>query len=243
MKSQTAIEFMSIVALGLTLIAITSFFGVDYITSYFRDIDSINAQQTVDTISSSINLVYAQGAGAVTKAYINLPNGIDRSGTYLYKDEINLRLSGKHSKDVYKTTKIRVYGAIPLNPGRVTLSVEMVQPIGAAVVFVNDHNPSGVFVEVYNDSSRTMVDNTFSGGDTVYYTITLSDENFNLRRGDSPVNMTIYYPNKTIAESYVANVHDYYLNNYTLPSINGTWIISAMIPDSRIVGAAYIKVG
>ena len=62
MKNQSAIEFMSVIALGLTLIAVASFFGAEYIVSYFKDIDVINARQTIESIVSSTNLVYAQGA-------------------------------------------------------------------------------------------------------------------------------------------------------------------------------------
>lgn len=239
MKSQSALEFMSIVALGLILIGIASFFGVDYITSYFSDINVVNAQQVVESLISSINLVYAQGVGATTKVYVNIPNNLDRSGTYIYMGEVNLRFRDGGIHDVYKTTKVNVYGSIPLNPGKATLTVKITEY--GAVVFVDDHEISGVVVDVYNDTSHYNQDNIFSPGETVYYGIYLANESYGFS-GSSDVNLTIYYPNGTIATTSIISVTNSYSGSYVVGDVLGRWIISAMIPDSRIIGAAVFKV-
>ncbi|MCD6575951.1 MAG: hypothetical protein J7K73_02210 [Nanoarchaeota archaeon] len=239
MKSQSAIEFMSIVALGLVLIGIASFFGVDYITSYFSDINVVNAQQVVEGLISSINLVYAQGVGATTKVYVTIPSNLDRSGTYIYGDEVTLRFRDGSVHDVYKTTKVNVYGSIPLNPGRVTLTVKMTEY--GAIVFVNDHTISSIVVEVYNDSSYQNQDNTFSPGETVYYSFYLANESYDFS-ASSDVNLTIYYPNGTIATTSVVSVTNAYSGSYVVGNALGRWVISAMIPDSKVIGAAVFKV-
>jgi len=236
MKSQSALEFMSIIAVGLTLIAIASFFGIDYITSYFSDINVINARQTVDNIVSSTNLVYAQGVTATTKVYVNLPSNIVRNRTYVYGKEINLRFRDGELRDLYRNTKVNVYGSIPLNPGRVALTVKMFSD--GAFLFVDGQDIAIVYVRTFNDSNHDNPDDIFSDGDTVYYEIDLAD--INLAAKNSAVNIAIYKPDGSLFDEQNVLVNREYKGEFTVTE-KGHWVISAMLP-TKIIGTSVFEV-
>ena len=236
MKSQAALEFMSIIAVGLTLIAVASFFGVDYITSYFSDINVINAKQTADNILSSTNLVYAQGVGATTKVYVNLPSNLVRDRTYVYGKEINLRFMDGEMRDLYRNTKVNVYGSIPLNPGRVALTIKMFSD--GAYLFVNEHDIAIVYVRTFNDSNYANFDDNFSVGDTIYYEINLAD--INLAAKSSNVNIAIYKPDGNLFDGKNVFVNGEYKGNFSATE-KGHWIISAMLP-TKVVGTSVFEV-
>ena len=251
MKNQSAIEFMSVIALGLTLIAVASFFGAEYIVSYFKDIDVINARQTIESIVSSTNLVYAQGAGATSKVYLNLPSGMQRNKTYVFGDEINIRLSdGTSVKDIFRNTKVNVYGSIPLAPGRVSLTVKMLPRgtysgvffDGGAVLSVNELEIPTVYVRTYKNSDcNTSLSSKFNTTDTIYYGIHLWDNQMNEK--SSSVNVAVYYPNGSLYYTEDVNVGtNGYCGNFTV-STPGYYLISVMPSSERIVGTTLFEVG
>ena len=244
MKNQSAIEFMSVIALGLTLIAIASFFGADYIISYFKDIDLINARQSVDSIVSTTSLVYAQGVGATSKVSLNLPNSIQRNRTYIYGKEINIRLyDGTSVKDVFRNTKVDVYGSIPLRGGRISLTVRMYSGGGypnGAVLFVNDQDISLVYVRTCNDSNCNQYKDSFNSGDTIYYGIFLADSNFNGKSGN--VNVAIYSEDGKLYHSQDVYIPSSgYIGNITI-NTPGHYLLSVMLPDTRIIGTSLFDV-
>ncbi len=237
MKSQSAIEFMSVIMIGLVLIAVASYFGVDYITSYFGDMNIINAKQTVDTIVSSTNLVYAQGVDAQTQIFVTIPSGIVRSKTYVYGDEIHIRFKNGNIKDFYKNTRVDVFGSLPLNPGKVSLKIRMTED--GAFLFIADHDISLVYVRTFNTSSHTDYVDNFSVGDTAYFGVALMDINNNYK--NSVVNLIIYRPNGTILAEENVTVNGIFYSDFVVDEV-GTWLISAMIPETKVIGTALVKV-
>ena len=235
-KSQSALEFMTIVAVGMMLIAIGSFFGSDYILSYFDSINSINAEQMTTNIVSAINLVYSQGIGAQTKVVVTAPPGMVLNRTYLSDNEINLRFySGGRLKDVFKNAAVNITGSIPIHEGTLTLYIKM-EPGRKAVVFV-DAPVSHILLSVFNDSARTKSDRNFTAGETVYYSVYIKD--FNGSAVDSEIQISAYKPGGVQFGSTVTTVTSggVYNGSFVLQAGDeGKWLISVIDTDFEILG-------
>lgn len=239
-KSQSALEFMTIVGLGLILIGIASFYGVDYITTYMSDSDISSARHTINSIVSGVNIVYAQGANARTEVHTKIPNNIDRSGTYIYENEINLRFGTINLVDVHRNTKTKVFGSVPTLPGTNVFTVSMVSDFDGAVICLKDHDISCIIVLTLDDSHN--FETNFSKGDNVSFQVILFDETFKPVT-HKYINLQIYYPNKTLFSEEIITIDGGwdYIDTETLEEINeeGVWIISAMVPETKIVGNAF----
>jgi len=235
MKSQSALEFVTVVAIGLALIAISSFFGADYITTYFDSINSINAEQTVDNVVAATNLVYSQGVSAQTKTFVTIPSNIILNRTYISGNEINIEFYyGSNIKDVFNNAAVNMTGSIPLYGGKLTLYVKM-EPNRTAVIFV-DAPVSYMLINTFNNSARTNPDSNFTLGETVYYSIYLKD--FNNSAVDSNINIKVYKLDGSQFGSTVStNTSSGNYNgsfNLTESGYNGKWIISVVDMSNQI---------
>ncbi len=247
MKSQSAIEFMTIVALGIILIGAASYFGIDYITSYLSDTDLINARQTVDSITSASNIVYAQSVGANSRIPVVIPRSVVRERTYASGNQVNIRFDNGGAKDVFRDTKPEIFGALPTYPGNIYLNIRM-RPEGnhtprGAYIYVEELGLSMIFVGTYEDYSliASNFTRTFNQGETVNYLIITENESREFI--SSNLNIQIYYPNQTLSDEIDAstNSEGKYNNSFTA-SESGVWLISAMNPDTRLIGTALVWV-
>lgn len=240
MKSQSALEFMTIVAVGLALIAISSFFGFDYITSYSDNMNTINADEMTDNIISAVNLVYSQGVSAQTKVLVNVPPKVVLNRTYLGKNEINLRLSlGKGYSDVFKKTSVNMAGSIPFGEGQRTLYVKMMP--SNAIIF-SDSPVSYAIVKLFNDSSRTNESYNFTDGQTVYYSVYTYDFNDNVT--NSNIVIKVYKPNMAQHGITIETASEgIYNGSFILGEAedNGTWIVSVTIPEYNLLSTALFE--
>ena len=116
MKSQSAIEFLSIVSLGMIILVITSYMGYSYVNNYFFDTNSLNAKQTAKITASAANLIYAQGLNASSKVSVKIPYNILRNRTYINEKEINIRFSDP-PRDAIGFAAANMTGAFPLKEG------------------------------------------------------------------------------------------------------------------------------
>lgn len=238
MKSQSAIEFLSVVSLGLIVLVLTSYLGYNYITNYFFDTNSMDSKQTVSITTSAANLVYSQGLNASTKVTINMPNDVVLNRTYVYGKEINIRFSDP-PKDAIGFSAAPIYGTIPTKPGVNVLYLQMTHE--GVKIKVND-NISFIGVQTYNDTARQNKDSSFDNADTVYYQVKL--EHFDNTPADSDIEIRYYYPNGTaISSSSVSTTNSVY--NGTLSAAGGTLgfrLISVYITNERILGTALFNV-
>jgi hypothetical protein len=234
-KNQSALEFMTIVAVGLVLVSLSSYFGYDYIFSYFDSINAINARQTATTLTSAVNLVYSQGLGAQTRAVILIPTKLDQSQTYISGKEINLRVSNR-LKDIHEHAAVNMAGAIPINEGEITAYVKMTP--GKAVVFY-DMPISYVLIDAFSDSSRTNLSDSFNVSNTVYYTIALKDfEEVNI---DSDIAVNVYYPNSTLYTTQSVSTSSGFYNGSFVASQTGSWLISTYVPEVGLIGTKLVS--
>lgn len=235
-KSQSALEFMIIVAMGMVLIAIGSFFGSDYILSYSDSINGINANQMVTNVVSAANLVYSQGVGAQTKIVVTVPHSIVLNRTYMSGNEINLRLSSAAGPtDVFQNAAVNLTGSIPVVEGMLTLYVKM-ELQRKAVVFI-DAPVSYILIGLYNNSGRTQPSMNFTSGQTVYYSVRLYDFNDTLVNSDIIVN--VYQTNESqYGSTITTNTTGGYYNGSFVAGAgsNGKWLISVVEQDFDILG-------
>ncbi len=258
MKSQSAIEFMTIIAIGLILIGTASFFGTDYISAYLRSADVNAVRQTVNSLVSGVNIVYAQGRGAVTEAYGSIPEKVDRSGTYAYDNQINYRFGENGKIDIYDNTKTNIFGTLPTRQGRYRFFIfpqefEIIEKghdlkIDGIFLCVEDMDISCIVTTIFDKDYN--FENEIVKGENATYIIGL------LKKTDEgeiegivhEINIQIYYPNKTIHSDYTIHTESFhesflhYANTIENIQEEGVWIVSAMYPETGIVGAAYFKV-
>jgi hypothetical protein len=227
---------MTVVAVGILLIAISSFFGFDYVLSYFDSINVVNAEQTVDNIVSGTNLVYSQGIGSVTRTVVTIPSGLILNRTYLSDTEINMRFSAAGGfKDVFKNAAVNLTGSIPIREGKLTLFIKM-ELNREAVIYI-DGPVSYILLDLFNDSARTQEDTSFANGETVYYSIYLFD--FDGNAIDSDVAVSVYRPDMSTFHSNSGTTTGGSFNDSFVISDAGNagqWLFSVVETDAQILG-------
>lgn len=239
MKAQSAIEFLSIVALGIILLVGTSFVGYNYVRNYFFDTNSLNARQMVSITTSASNLLYSQGVNASTKVKINMPYDITRNRTYFYNNEINLRF-GDPPRDSLDFAATDMYGTIPLKTGTNVLYLKMTTE---GVKVKVDDNVSFIDLRTYNNTARTSQykDDEFVQGETVYYRVIT--ENFTGSAINPDLEINVYYPNATFNSSVsVTASGGKYDGTVTAYAPSGYWLISAYVANEKILGTALFRV-
>lgn len=237
-KAQSAIEFMSIIALGMILLIMTSYLGYNYVSGYFFDTNGMNAKQTVSVTTSAANLVYSQGLNASTKLTINMPNDIVRNRTYIYDREINIRFSDP-PRDVTGYSAAPLYGTLPVKPGANLLYIQMTNE---GIKLKVDDDIAFIGVRTYNDSSYQNEDVSFDAGENLYYQIKL--EHFNGTSANSAIEVDYYNSNSAlISSSSVSTTNGMYNGTLVVSgSPLGFRLISAYIADERILGTALFNV-
>ncbi|NYZ79108.1 hypothetical protein H0N99_03080 [Candidatus Micrarchaeota archaeon] len=118
------------------------------------------AKATVNDLSSAASEVYSEGAGAMRKVYITIPEGVDSSGVYVNNTMINVRvLSSSGTTDINTQTSMRVVqGAdFPTTPGSYWVYVTAKQGyvlIGRSYVSIN---PSSLSISMPQSNSTSSV--------------------------------------------------------------------------------------
>ena len=245
MKTQSALEFMTIIGVGLALLAIISAIGTDYIFSYFNNIDMINARQTVSNIIAASSLVYSQGMGAQTKIAITIPSKMIRNFTYMSGQEVNLRFGHtKNPTDVFKDAGVNISGTIPLLGGKHYLYVRMAPSFFNASkteihVYLGNSDYSYIGVQTFNDSASNNPSENFSTTQTIYFNIIVVNQT------DYPkepfVDLKVYAMNGSAVkqDSFKLDLSETYSMNLTVP---GNYLISVEVPEVNAVGTHLIQV-
>ena len=246
MKSQSALEFMTIVGIGLILLAITSTIGMNYISNYFNNADVINAQQAVSNIVSASSLVYSQGVGAQTKIAVTIPSSMIRNFTYVSNQEVNFRFGqGEKPTDVFKRTGMNISGALPLLGGKHYIYVKMAPSFFDSNriemhIYLEDPNYSYIGVQTFNDSAASIFSDNFASGQNIYTGIVVT----NLT--DYPkapfVDIKIYNMEGLEIKNDSFNITAYPQVYETTLSHPGTYLVSVEIPQVNAVGTHLINV-
>ncbi|HDQ60010.1 MAG TPA: hypothetical protein ENN30_02345 [Candidatus Woesearchaeota archaeon] len=233
MKSQSALEFLTIVAVGLIILVISSAIGYDYINSYVSSSNTIKARQTTNSIISAANLVYSQGVGAQTRVAVTFPSGLIRNRTYISNKEVNLRFEEFGVRDAFTSSKIEISGTLPLVQGSTYIYARMTAK--GPVLFM-DSETALITVELFNDSARNNQDVSFSTGDTVYYTVNIYDFDGNPIIRD--IDIQVYKEDMSATNYYSSATGSSILGQFTIleSGDNGYWLFSAMDEELKTVG-------
>jgi len=122
MKSQAALEYFTIVTVGLVIIIPMIIYLNDAYLSY-KDENKISlARIAVDKISNSANWVFSQGPPAKIKIEVSLPEGIESIS--FANNTVNFRIRTKSGyTDVYKETNMPIVGNISTDSGYYIISL------------------------------------------------------------------------------------------------------------------------
>jgi len=237
MKSQAAFEFLTVVAIGLIIIAASSMFGMNYLTSYSQDINSLNAERFVKSVTSFANLVYSQGVGASIQLKVTVPDDVSIYRTYIYKNKIGMRLVPDSPADVSSEAATNMYGTIPIFPGHATLFLKMKED--GVHIYVDSVDLAYMGTKVFNDSSYSNEDYDFSVGETAYYSVALTDLQDNPK--DSNLVIRIYNPTGTIVSEGTYSSSSGFYNSSVVLSDPGFWQITAESASGNLLSSVLVK--
>lgn len=233
MKSQSAIEFLTIIGLGLIILALTSSIGFDYIDAYVGSTTTIKARQAGNNVASAASLVYSQGVGAQTKLAVTFPSGILRNRTYIGNQEVNIRFEDYGYRDAHVYSDNSFEGSLPLIQGSTYVYAKMTSD--GPIVFLNSA-ASYIIVDMYSDSGRTVESSNFTTGDTIYYNATVYD--FDGNPISRSLDASIYSPDGTYSGHTTTATASTISGQYTVSGADGYWLISVLDTELNIVGTA-----
>jgi hypothetical protein len=239
MRNQSALEFMTIVATGLLLLVVASYFGYNYIINYTQDIDALNARQMSNNLVSAVNLVYSQGVGAKTRISFTVPNNLVLNRTYASNREINVRF-GDPPADAVGVPAVTVYGTLPTRAGPNALYVEMKSD--GAELRIEDAI-SLLKVVTYSDAAHTIRNGNFTRGNTVYYSVRIED--FSGNATNANLSISVYKPDMSISGYGTSGSSNGFFNNSFVLNAGdstGYWLVSALQDSERIIGTKLIYV-
>jgi len=122
-RSQSAVELIIILAIGLVLLiaVFEIFFNAN--TSFSGQLEAKKAKATVDALADAAEMVHQQGVGSRTRIYTAIPDNVNYVN--LTNGLISMNLyTGGNSRDVYRTLSFNVSGSVPKEEGNLFLYVE-----------------------------------------------------------------------------------------------------------------------
>ena len=121
-KAQTAVEFILMLAIALTVIVSLATMNFSTLSSQNNTERAIKARDAVREIYKASELVYYEGAGAKTKVFITVPSGVT---TKLDNGliEMNVSINGI-TQTVARKHQFNINGTFPDEEGYYWLIVE-----------------------------------------------------------------------------------------------------------------------
>lgn len=115
-KAQMSIEFLISVALVFSVLLVIVAINLDMLSAGSERMRLTKARHAVDEIAKQAELIYQEGAGAMTKVYINMPEAVDatliRNKTLI----INVSASGG-IREISRRVDFNITGTIPDEAG------------------------------------------------------------------------------------------------------------------------------
>ncbi len=112
-RGQGATELLIILGVGLAVLIILFQFSSDSLFGYSSSFRDRQAQEALNQIKHSSELLYQQGNGAKTKVYITLPEGIESA--VISNTTISILFSNGNT--IYENFDFSVDGTLPINSG------------------------------------------------------------------------------------------------------------------------------
>lgn len=122
-KAQTALEYLTMVGIGLVILMGLLTFAYFWTSSSREEMSISIASKSVNEIVEAANLVYAQGYPAKTTVTIHIPPNIESSEIQASIVSMRLRVRGGYT-DVHATAKGNLTGTLPPTPGYYKLTIQ-----------------------------------------------------------------------------------------------------------------------
>jgi hypothetical protein len=122
MKAQTAIEYYTIVGIGLIILLPLSVYVYGLLNNYGDDTKLSLARDAVNKLGESADWVFSQGPPAKLTLEVYIPEGVQN--TDLNNNMILLQVKTSSGvTDIYYTTICPLIGSIPTESGHHTFSI------------------------------------------------------------------------------------------------------------------------
>lgn len=121
MKSQTALEYLMLITLGMVIVIPVFYYSLTYSSDAIKN---EQAQDAVNTLAKTADYVYSLGVGSSAKVLITIPQNVKNSSVEGKVILIKLELSSGVT-DIKATTKANVTGGIPTVAGTYTMFLNM----------------------------------------------------------------------------------------------------------------------
>lgn len=122
-RSQSAVELIVILAIGLVLLIVVFEVFFDANISFTGRLEAKKARVAVDSVADAAEMVQQQGVGSRARIYVAIPDNVNRIN--LTGGLIQMSLyAGGNLRDVYRTLSFNVSGSIPTDEGNLFLYVE-----------------------------------------------------------------------------------------------------------------------
>jgi|GEM_PF-3217379 len=150
-KAQTSVEFLSILAITLVIMAIIVIMASGQITTIQNIKDQSDVKNSIYDLSSAAKEVYSQGEGSRKLVYISLPSSYEPDFSYVANNTIVIRAAGTDQATV---ETFDMHGTLPTTAGkhwvwvlsegsRVRIGVAMVELDNNRIYEVMDCNSTG----------------------------------------------------------------------------------------------------
>ena len=114
MRAQTSVEFLVILAVSVTILAIVLAVAYEQFTTLQITKGNADARNSVDVLKAAATEVYAQGEGSRKQVFVRLPPEYQGADSYVANRTISMKVRGN---DVASTTDFDVYGSLPGTSG------------------------------------------------------------------------------------------------------------------------------
>jgi len=139
-KAQASTEMLIVLAIFLIVFLGIFVSNQQNISNINIDFEITKAKIALDSIENAANLVYQQGEGAKTKAYVNFPRNI--KSTLVNNQTITIQLYAQSEIDIYRNFDFTVNGTLPESQGNHWISI---QSRGSTVFIGNVTIPAAHF--------------------------------------------------------------------------------------------------
>jgi hypothetical protein len=126
MKSQTSLETLVIMAILIVILLVILIFNTDLTSTYTTRNSREKIKNTLEEISYTAEMTYAQGQGSKNKIYISLPNIILNSSIFEKTLRFNVysSLTEEGFISIDKKLNFNITGNLPNGGGNYWITIE-----------------------------------------------------------------------------------------------------------------------
>jgi hypothetical protein len=125
MKAQAAVEYMTVIGIGLIILTAILYYSTRSFQNYKEDTNVLSAKNTVDKVGENVDWVYSQGYPSRVQISVYIPDDVEMAS--LANRTVLMRMkSTSGTKDIFYNTIGDMQGSLPENSGFYHLSIAAV---------------------------------------------------------------------------------------------------------------------